>query len=228
MSVSRRWKMQIDFWKITYETLLMTFISTILAYLIGLPLGVILKITGKNGLKENKVANTVLGVIVNFLRSVPCLILTVILLPLTRTLLGRGTGAWYTMIIPLFFATFAFVARNVEQSLQDVDNGAVEAAKSLGASDFQIIRNVLIPEARSSLILGVAITIVNVLGYTSFAYNIGAGGLISEIWSYYTRHTSDFLSSYLFWILIVIVVALVEVVQELGLFLAKKLDKRKH
>lgn len=220
--------MQIDFWKITYETILMTFISTILAYVIGLPLGVILKVTGKNGLRPNKVINTILGIIVNFLRSIPCLILTVILLPLTRMLLGRGTGTWYTMIIPLFFATFAYVARNVEQSLQDVDNGTIEAAKSLGASNFQIIKNVLIPEARSSLILGIAITIVNVLGYTSFAYNIGAGGIISEIWIYYTKHTSDFLSSYVFWILIIIVVAFVEIIQELGLFLAKKLDKRKH
>ena len=220
--------MNVDFWKITYETLLMTAISTLLAYLVGLPIGIILKVTGKNGLHPNKPVNIILGIIVNFLRSVPCLILTVILLPLTRMLLGRGTGAWYTMIIPLFFATFAYVARNVEQSLQDVDNGAVEAARSLGASNFQIIKNVLIPEARSSLILGVAITLVNVLGYTSFAYNIGAGGLISEIWSYYTKHTSDFLSSPTFWILIILVVALVEIVQELGLFLGKKLDKRKH
>ena len=219
--------MNIDFLKITLETLGMTLISTFLAYLIGLPLGIVLKVTGKNGLHPNKPLNAVLGVIVNFLRSVPCLILTVILLPLNRALLGRGTGQWYTMIIPLFFSTFAYVARSVEQSLQDVDNGEIEAVKSLGASSFQIIRHVLLGEARASLLLGFTITLVNVLGYTSFAYNIGAGGLISEIWSYYTRHTSDFLSSWGFWAMIVIVVALVEVVQELGLFLAKKVDKRK-
>lgn len=220
--------MNIDLWKVTYETLLMTLISTLLAYALGLPLGVILKMSAKDGLKPNKWVNSILGVTINFLRSVPCLILTVILLPLTRFLLGRGTGMWYTMIIPLFFASFAYVARNVEQSLQSVDNGPVEAARSLGANNFQVITKVLIPEARSSLILGVAITIVNVLGYTSFAYNIGAGGLISEIWLYYTRHTSDFMNSYLFWVLIVIVVVMVELIQELGLFLAKKLDKRKH
>ena len=219
--------MNIDFLKITLETLGMTLISTAMAYLIGLPLGIILKVTGKNGLHPNKGLNAALGVIVNFLRSVPCLILTVILLPLNRALLGRGTGQWYTMIIPLFFSTFAYVARSVEQSLQDVDNGEIEAVKSLGASSFQIIRHVLLGEARASLLLGFTITLVNVLGYTSFAYNIGAGGLISEIWSYYTRHTSDFLSSWGFWAMIVIVVALVEVVQELGLFLAKKVDKRK-
>lgn len=219
--------MQIDLWKATYETLLMTLISTTLSYLIGLPLGVILKVTGKNGLRPNRVVNTILGVIVNFLRSVPCLILTVILLPVNRAIVGRGTGTWYTMIIPLFFSTFAYVARIVEQSLQDVDNGELEAVKSMGATDFQLITRVLLPEARSSLILGVAVTLVNVLGYTSFAYNIGAGGLISNIWSYYTRNTSTFQSSWLFWLMIVIVVILVEVVQELGLFLAKKVDKRK-
>lgn len=205
----------------------MTLISTVLAYAVGLPLGIVLKITGRNGLKPNRIVNTILGVVVNFLRSVPCLILTVILLPLNRALLGRGTGVWYAMIIPLFFSTFAFVARNVEQSLQDVDNGSIEAAKSLGASSFQIIKDVMVPEARSSLIIGFTITLVNVLGYTSFAYNIGAGGLISEIWAYYTKNTSDFLQSPTFWLLIVIVVIMVEVVQELGLFLAKKLDKRK-
>lgn len=219
--------MNIDFLKITLETLLMTLISTALAYIVGLPLGILLKVTGKNGLHPNKAVNLILGVIVNFLRSVPCLILTVILLPLNRALLGRGTGVWYAMIIPLFFSTFAFVARNVEQSLQDVDNGSIEAAKSLGASSFQIIKDVMVPEARSSLIIGFTITLVNVLGYTSFAYNIGAGGLISEIWSYYTKNTSDFLQSPTFWSLIAIVVVLVEVIQELGLLLAKKLDKRK-
>lgn len=125
--------MNIDFWKITYETILMTLISTILAYLIGLPLGVTLKVTGKNGLRPNKIINGFLGVSVNFLRSVPCLILTVILLPLNRSILGRGTGEWYTMIIPLFFSTFAYVARIVEQSLNDVDNGEIEAVRSMGA-----------------------------------------------------------------------------------------------
>lgn len=219
--------MNIDFWKITYETLLMTIISTILAYIVGLPLGVYLSVTAKSGLRPNKIVNLILGTIVNFLRSVPCLILTVILLPLNRLILGRGTGAWYTMILPLFFATFAYVARIVEQSLNEVDSGEIEAIRSMGATDWFLIWKVLIPEARSSLITGVAVTLVNVLGYTSFAYNIGAGGLISEIWSYYTKNTSDFLTSYAFWLMILIVVVLVKVVQELGLFLAKKSDKRK-
>ena len=219
--------MSIDFWKITYETLLMTFISTILAYLVGAPIGIILKVTGKNGLRPNKVINATLGVFVNFLRSIPCLILTVILLPFTRAILGRGTGVWYAMIIPLFFSSFAFVARSVEQSLLDVDNGVIEGAKSLGANNFDIIFRVMVVEARSSLLLGMAITLVNVLGYTAFAYNIGAGGLLSQIWSFYTKNTGSFSGSIEFWIMIGIVVALTTFIQEFGLLLAKKIDKRK-
>ncbi len=216
-----------DIWTATYETILMVIISTTLAYLVGLPLGVILHMTGKNGIHQNRIINGILGVIVNILRSVPCLIITVILIPVTRALLGRASGEWYTMIPPLFFSTFAYVARIVEQSLSDVDNGSVEAMKSLGASDFQIVTKVLLPEARPSLTLGVAVTLVNVIGYTSFAYNVGAGGLIADIWSYYTRHTADFTTQVTFWVLIIIVVILVQLIQEAGLILTKKLDKRR-
>ncbi len=217
----------IDVLKAIYETLLMSTISLVLAYIVGLPLGVLLKVTSKIGLKPNKIVNLILGAIVNFLRSIPCLIITVILLPLTRILLGKGTGEWYTMVIPLFFSSFAYVARIVEQSLTDVDNGKIEAIKSMGASDFMIVKKVLIPEARSSLLLGVCVTFVNIIGYTSFAYNIGAGGLIASIYAYYMGHSKNFETSPVFWILIVIVVIIVEVVQELGLYLAKKLDKRR-
>ncbi len=217
----------IDVLKAIYETLLMSTISLVLAYIVGLPLGILLKVTSKTGLKPNKIINLILGAIVNFLRSIPCLIITVMLLPLTRILLGKGTGEWYTMVIPLFFSSFAYVARIVEQSLTDVDNGKIEAIKSMGASDFMIVRKVLIPEARSSLLLGVCVTFVNIIGYTSFAYNIGAGGLIASIYAYYMGHSKNFETSPVFWILIVIVVIIVEVIQELGLYLAKKLDKRR-
>ncbi len=216
-----------EIWTATYETILMVIISTTLAYLVGLPLGVILHMTGKNGIHKNRVINGILGVIVNILRSVPCLIITVLLIPMTRAIMGRASGEWYTMIIPLFFSTFAYVARIVEQSLSDVDNGSIEAMKSLGASDFQIVTKVLLPEARPSLTLGVAVTLVNVIGYTSFAYNVGAGGLIADIWSYYTRHTADFTTQVTFWVLIIIVVVLVQLIQEAGLILTKKLDKRR-
>ena len=213
--------------KAFYETVLMTVISTSLAYLVGLPLGVLLNVTSKNGLRLNKFINTVLGIIVNFLRSIPCLILTVILIPLNRSIFGTASGSFYTMIIPLFFSSFAYVSRIVEQSLNEVDNGEIEAIRSLGASDFFIIRKVLLVEARSSLVLGIGVTLVNVIGYTSFAYNLGAGGLISQIWSYYTKHTSDFTSTFLFWFLIILVVLIVQLFQELSLFISKKIDKRR-
>ena len=213
--------------KAFYETVLMTVISTSLAYLVGLPLGVLLNVTSKNGLRPNKFINTILGIIVNFLRSIPCLILTVILIPLNRSIFGTASGSFYTMIIPLFFSSFAYVTRIVEQSLNEVDNGEIEAIRSLGASDFFIIRKVLLVEARSSLVLGIGVTLVNVIGYTSFAYNLGAGGLISQIWSYYTKHTSDFTSTFLFWFLIILVVLIVQLFQELSLFISKKIDKRR-
>lgn len=219
--------MNIDWATIILETLGMTFLSTFFAYVVGLPLGILLKITSSSGLHPNKPVNLILGTIVNFLRSIPCLILLIILLPMTRALLGRGTGEWYVMIIPLFFSTFAFVARNVEQSLQDVDEGAVEAVRSLGATKSQIIFKVYVPEARSSLLLGVTLTLVNVIGYTSFAYNVGAGGVISEIYSYYYHHTGNFTEQPVFWIMVVVVVIMVTIIQELGILLAKKLDKRK-
>ena len=213
--------------KAFYETVLMTVISTSLAYLVGLPLGVLLNVTSKNGLRPNKFINTILGIIVNFLRSIPCLILTVILILLNKSIFGTASGSFYTMIIPLFFSSFAYVSRIVEQSLNEVDNGEIEAIRSLGASDFFIIRKVLLVEARSSLVLGIGVTLVNVIGYTSFAYNLGAGGLISQIWSYYTKHTSDFTSTFLFWFLIILVVLIVQLFQELSLFISKKIDKRR-
>ena len=212
---------------LTLETLLMTILSTLLAYLIGLPVGVILNITSKNGIKPNKYINLVIGTIVNILRSIPCSILVVICMPLTRGVFGRGTGAWYTILIPLFVAAFGFVARMVEQSLSEVPVGELEAVKSLGASSFQLIYKVLLPEARSSLISGIAVSAVSILGYTSFAYNIAGGGLIAGIWSYYSKHTGDYFASFYFWALIIVVVLIVQLIQELGLFISKKLDKRR-
>ena len=209
------------------ETVGVTAIATLLAYVLGLPCGVLLNVTSKNGLKPCKWLNTLVGVIVNVLRSIPCLIIIVLCIPLTRTFFGKGTGEWFTILIPLTVCAFGFVSRMVEQSLAEVPAGEIEAFKSLGATDFQIITKVLLPEARVSLVTGVAVVAVSILGYTSFAYNIGAGGLISGIYTYYTRHTGDYLFSTLFWTLIIIVVLIVQGIQELGLFIAKKIDKRK-
>ena len=216
-----------DVAQMTGETLLMTFLSTLFAYLLGLPCGILLNVTSKNGLKPCKWLNFTVGLIVNILRSVPCLIIIVVCIPWSRAWFGRGTGEWYTILIPMTVCAFGFVARMVEQSLAEVPAGEIEAVRSLGATDFQLITKVLLPEARVSLVTGVAVVAVSILGYTSFAYNIGAGGLISGIYTFYTRNTGDYMSSWVFWVLIIIVVLIVQLVQEAGLRIAKKLDKRR-
>lgn len=209
------------------ETLLVTLISTVTAYILGLPVGVLLNVTSKTGLKPNRVVNFTVGLIVNILRSVPALIIIVICMPWTRAWFGRGTGEWYTMLIPMTVCAFGFVARMVEQSLQEVPAGEIEAVKSLGANRWQLITKVLLPESRSSLITGASVVAVSIIGYTAFAYNIGAGGLISGIYTYYTRHTGDYLGAVYFWVLIILVVAIVQLLQEAGLKIAKKIDKRR-
>ena len=211
----------------TGETLTMTFLSTLFAYILGLPCGVLLNVTSKNGIKPCKWINFIVGLIVNVLRSVPCLIVIVLCIPWTRAWFGKGTGEWFTIIIPMTVCAFGLVSRMVEQSLAEVPAGEIEAVKSLGATDFQLITKVILPEAKASLITGVAVVAVSVLGYTSFAYNIGAGGLVSGIYTFYSRNTGDYLSSEFFWVLIVIVVIIVQLIQEAGLKIAKLTDKRR-
>ena len=211
----------------TGETLAMTFLSTLFAYILGLPCGVLLNVTSKNGIKPCKWINLIIGLIVNVLRSVPCLIVIVLCIPWTRAWFGKGTGEWFTIIIPMTVCAFGLVSRIVEQSLAEVPAGEIEAVKSLGATDFQLITKVILPEAKASLITGVAVVAVSVLGYTSFAYNIGAGGLVSGIYTFYSRNTGDYLSSAFFWVLIVIVVIIVQLIQEAGLKIAKLTDKRR-
>lgn len=211
----------------TGETLAMTFLSTLFAYILGLPCGVLLNVTSKNGIKPCKWINFIVGFIVNVLRSVPCLIVIVLCIPWTRVWFGKGTGEWFTIIIPMTVCAFGLVSRMVEQSLAEVPAGEIEAVKSLGATDFQLITKVILPEAKASLITGVAVVAVSVLGYTSFAYNIGAGGLVSGIYTFYSRNTGDYLSSAFFWVLIVIVVIIVQLIQEAGLKIAKLTDKRR-
>ena len=131
------------------------------------------------------------------------------------------------MNTPMTVCAFGFVSRMVEQSLAEVPAGETEAIRSLGATDFQLITKVLLPEAKVSLVTGVAVVAVNVLGYTSFAYNIGAGGLISGIYTFYSRNTGDYLSSVSFWLLIAVVVLIVQLIQEAGLKIVKLIDKRR-
>ncbi len=148
----------------TGETLIVTILATIFAYILGLPCGVLLNVTSKNGLKPCKWLNIIVGFVVNILRSVPCLILIVVCIPWTRAWFGRGTGEWYTILIPLTVCAFGLVARMVEQSLAEVPAGEIEAVRSLGATDYQIIKKVLIPEAKVSLVTGVAVVAVSILG----------------------------------------------------------------
>ncbi len=211
----------------TGETLTMTFLSTLFAYILGLPCGVLLNVTSKNGIKPCKWINFIIGLIVNVLRSVPCLIVIVLCIPWTRAWFGKGTGEWFTIIIPMTVCAFGLVSRIVEQSLAEVPAGEIEAVKSLGATDFQLITKVILPEAKASLITGVAVVAVSVLGYTSFAYNVGAGGLVSGIYTFYSRNTGDYLSSAFFWVLIVVVVIIVQLIQEAGLKIAKLTDRRR-
>lgn len=210
----------------TKDTILMTFITSLCAYLIGIPLGVILYITGKNGICKNKIINSILGFIINILRSVPCLLIIVISIPFVRTVIGIGTGEWYTLVIPLIIASFPFISRLVEQSLNEVDKGVIEASKSLGASKLQIIYRVLLSEAKPSLISGFAVATISILGYTSFAYDFSAGGLISKAYSYY-RNDSLNIWNYKVWIIVLLIVVIVQIIQESGLFIARKLDKRR-
>ena len=218
------------------ETIGMTIIGTILAYVIGFPIGIILNITSKNGIKPNKYVNAILGTLVNIMRSIPCVLLIVVLLPLTRLILGRSSGEWYVMIIPIFVAAFGFVSRIVESSLNEVDGGVIEAAKSMGASTWQIITKVLITEAKPSLVNGIAVATINIIGFTAFAYDFGAGGLISKAYSFYKNNTKYFISYSEFFknpdvwnllITIILIVLLVQLVQELGQRVSKKIDKRR-
>lgn len=209
------------------ETLGMTFISCAIAYLFGLPMGVLLNVTSSKGIMPCKWLNSILSIIINVLRSIPCLIIVVLLTSTVRGIFGRATGAWYTIIVPLVVTSFGFVSRMVEQSLSEVDRGKIEAIESLGATKFQIIMKVLLPETKASLISGLAVTLVSILGYTSFAYNIGAGGLIAGIWTFFSKNTGSYLSNPFFWIMIVLVVIIVQVIQETGLLISKKIDKRR-
>lgn len=209
----------------TRDTLLMVIISTLFAYLIGLPIGVLLFYTSKKGLKPNKWINFIVGTIVNIFRSVPCLLLIIVLIPVSNAILGTGkwSGYWYSMIIPLIAASFAFVARMVEQSLSEIDGGVIEAAKAMGTPSFKIITKVLIPESKPSLVSGFAVTVVSIIGYTSFAGYIAGGGLIVQAFNlgYYGTQKE------MMWLCVLCVVVIVQLIQEGGLYISKVIDKRR-
>lgn len=210
------------FWVGVGETLYMTVASTVMAYVLGLPLGVILVITDSDGLTPCVWLNRILGVVVNILRSIPFIILMVALIPFSRAILGTsiGNGA---MILMLVVASAPYVARMVESSLKEVDKGVVEAARSMGANTFQIICKVYLPEAKPSLIVGAVISTVTILGYSAMSGTIAGGGLGSiAVTQARPSNAQDVI-----WLCVALMVVIVQVIQEMGMFVARKVDKRR-
>lgn len=194
-----------------WETIQMTVVATIIAYIVGMPLGILLVVTGKGHILENQIVHGVLGAVVNIVRSIPFLILLVLLIPLTRLLVGTSIGTTAT-IVPLSIGAVPIVARMVESSLQEVPAGIIEAAQAMGASPIKIILHFMIPEAVPSLLLGTAINLATVLGYSAMAGFVGGGGLgaIAIQYGYY-RYQTDVLL-----VTVAILVVIVQVFQELG------------
>lgn len=205
-----------------WETLYMSVLSTLLAHVIGLPLGVVLAITEKRGLKPNLVVNKALGIAVNVLRSIPFLILFVAVIPLTRLIVGTSIGASAT-IVPLTLAAAPFVARLTETSFKEVDYGVTEAALACGTPTLKIIGKAILPEALPSLLSNAAIAFVTVIGYSAMAGFCGGGGLgaIAINYGYYRNNREVML------VTVAIIVVIVQIFQELGLWLAKRRDRRR-
>ena len=204
------------------ETLYMTVVSTVFGYIFGLPMGVLLCVSDKDGLKPNAVLYKILDFIANIVRSVPFLILLILLIPFTRLIHGKSYGSTAT-IVPLTVAAIPFIARMVESSLKEVDNGVVEAARAMGASTMRIIIRVLLVEARTSLITGATIAIGTILGYSAMAGAVGGGGLgdIAVRYGYY-RYQTDIMI-----VTVILLIVIVQVFQSVGMLIANKLDRRK-
>ena len=204
------------------ETLYMTLLSTAVGYLFGLPMGVLLAVFDKDGLKPNRVAYKVLDILANIVRSIPFLILLILVIPLTKLIVGQSYGSSAT-VVPLVVAAIPFIARMVESSLKEVDYGVIEAARAMGANDFTIVGKVMILESRTSLITGATIAIGTILGYSATAGTVGGGGLgdIAIRYGYY-RYDSAIMI-----VTVVLLVVLVQVFQSVGMVVASRLDKRK-
>lgn len=202
------------------ETLYMTFSATFFAYLLGIPLGILAFVTQKNSLAPNKPIHTILGTLINATRSIPFIILILILIPVTRFLAGKAIGST-AAVIPLVFAAAPFVARLVESAAKELDQGVITAAKGMGATNLQIVCKVLLPEIKPSLIRGMSIACINILGYTAMAGAVGGGGLGSVAINYgYHRYEYSVLVS-----TVIILIVLVQIIEKGFAFLATKSDK---
>jgi D-methionine transport system permease protein len=204
------------------ETIYMSVVSTIIAYILGIPMGIVLTVTDKEGIHPKAVVYKIFDFIANVVRSIPFLICLMLLIPVTRFLVGKSYGSTAT-IVPLVVAATPFVARMVESSLKEVDAGVVEAAKSMGASNFTIVTRVLLVEAKTSLITGVTIAFGTIFGYSSMAGVVGGGGLgdIAIRYGYY-RYQADIMI-----VCVIILVVLVQVFQTVGMHIAARTDKRR-
>ena len=205
----------------TRDTLIMTGVSTFFAYVLGLPMGVLLNITQAHGIWPNKWVNRILGWIVNVGRSMPFIILMIAIMPFTKLVVGTKIGV-PGAIVPLVVSAAPFIARMVETSLSEIDAGVIEAARSMGASRMQIVRKVFLPEALPSLLLGASISLITILSYTAIAGAIGAGGLGDLAIRYgYQRNVPSMM-----WTTVVLILVLVQVIQSLFSWLSVKMDKR--
>ncbi len=205
-----------------WETVIIVGVSTFFGYILGLPLGVVLAVTDTDGIKPHPFLYKILDVVTNVLRSVPFIILLVVLIPLTRAIVGKSYGTGAT-IVPLVIAAAPFIGRMVESSLKEVDHGVIEAAQSMGAGTFKIIWNVLLAEARTSLLVGVTIAFGTILGYSAMAGAVGGGGLGSIAIRYgYNRWQPNIL-----WPCVIILVLLVQFFQVLGMKISRDLDRRR-
>ncbi len=207
--------------KETWTTIYMTLSSTFLAYIFGLPMGIILVLTAKDGLKPNAVVYKILDFIVNIVRSVPFIILLIMIMPFTRLVVGKSYGPVAT-IVPLTVAAAPFIARLVESSLLEVDKGVIEAAQSMGASTWHIVWKVLLAEARVSLIVGGTIALATILGYSAMSGAVGGGGLgdVAIRYGYY-RYQTDIMV-----ITVLLLIILVQIMQYAGTKISRKMDKR--
>lgn len=204
------------------DTLLMTLVSTLFGYILGLPMGIALAVTDKDGIRPNALVYKILDVIANIVRSIPFLILLILVMPFTKLIVGKSYGSVAT-IVPLTIAAAPFIGRMIESSLKEVDHGVIEAAQSMGAGTFTIIWKVLLVEARTSILVGVTIAIGTILGYSAMAGVVGGGGLgdIAMRYGYYRYETLIMI------VAVVLLVILVQIFQTLGMRLSVKLDRRK-
>lgn len=204
------------------DTLYMTLTSTVFGYLFGLPMGILLTVTDKDGIRPNAVIYKIFDVISNIVRSVPFLILLILLIPFTRFVVGKSYGSTAT-IVPLVVAAAPYIARMVESSLKEVDAGVIEAARSMGASDFDIVFKVMLVEARTSLIVGATIALGTILGYSAMAGTVGGGGLgdIAVRYGYYRWQTDIMI------VTVILLIILFQIFQTVGMKIASSLDRRK-